>query len=58
MNEQIVMDTINSLGDTIARLNIELAQARGQINYLAAELNKKEEQEKKEVEEKDEQRQI
>lgn len=41
MNEQMVIDTINSLGDSIARLSIELAQAKAQINYLATELNKK-----------------
>lgn len=51
MNEQIVMDTINSLGDSIARLNIELAQAKAQINYLATELNKKSMGEQEEQEE-------
>lgn len=55
--EQILIDTINGLGDAIANLHIELAQARAQINSLARELNKQQE-EKKEVEKKDEQGQV
>lgn len=58
MNEQILIDTINGLGDAIANLHIELAQARAQVNSLAKELNKQKEEGKKEVEANNEQRQV